>query len=70
MANSEYTQEQLDDLNEAIATGARKVVYNDRTVEFRSLKEMLQLREIIKRCLGISKKSGGGVLPEASKGIC
>ena len=62
-----WTTEDLKALEEAIAQGVRKVEYNDRTVEYRSLNEMLQIRELIKRSLGLTKR-GGRILCEASKG--
>jgi hypothetical protein len=42
MAN--FTQSDLTALNAAIALGARKVQFRDRTVEYHSLNEMLELQ--------------------------
>lgn len=43
MATS-WTQSDLDRLEAAIKTGARRVTYTSGTVEYHSLAEMLQLR--------------------------
>lgn len=63
-----WTQAQLDALDEAIAQGALSVKYQDRVVTYRSLKEMLAVREMIRRQLGLS---GDRVtlLAKHSKGI-
>lgn len=42
-----YSQTQLDALRAAIATGALTVHYEDRTVTYRTLDEMLKLERII-----------------------
>lgn len=63
-----WTLENLEALESAMAQGVRKVEYNDRTVEYRSLNEMKQLRELMKRALGLNKR-GGRILCETSKGI-
>jgi len=48
---TQYTLAQYNTLNEAIALGATKVVYGDKTVEYRSLDEMLRLQIAMKSCL-------------------
>lgn len=47
-----YTQADLDALNAAIAQGALRVKYSDKEVEYRSLPEMLQIRDLILGELG------------------
>lgn len=42
-----YTQAQLEALDEAIASGAQEVWYEHKKVEYRSLSDMLRLREIM-----------------------
>ncbi len=42
-----YTQAQLDALRAAIATGALRVDYGDRSVTYRSLDEMQTLERIM-----------------------
>ena len=41
------TQEQLDALDEAIASGAKKVKYQDKEVEYHSIDDMLRARNIL-----------------------
>lgn len=52
---AQYTVEELDALLRAIATGARRVKYRDREVEYRSLMEMRGLAEEMRRDLGLSE---------------
>lgn len=48
-----HTQEDLDAITQAIATGARKVRYADgRETEFRSLADMRSIRDEIAAALG------------------
>jgi len=44
-------------LEKAIAQGVQRVKYTDKEIEYRSLNEMLRLRDVIKRSLGLVKKS-------------
>lgn len=64
---SVWTVEDLAALETAIGQGVKKVEYNDRTVEYRTLNEMLKIRELMKRSLGLHKR-GGRLLCGASKG--
>lgn len=66
--SANWTSEELAALEAAMAQGVRRVEYNDRTVEYRSLNEMKELRELIRRSLGLVKR-GGRVLCRSSKGI-
>lgn len=62
MTTTAFTQAQLDALEAAIADGALKVSYNGKEVEYRSLKEMLKIRDIIRNALGLDpacKKNKG-----------
>ena len=43
MADPVYTNAQIVTLREAIASGATKVSYSDKTVEYRSLSEMKEI---------------------------
>lgn len=52
-----YTQTQLDALEAAIAQGALKVKYENKEVEYRSLEEMLKLRDLMRSELGLVKKA-------------
>jgi uncharacterized protein YaiI (UPF0178 family) len=49
-----YTQEQLDDLEAAIAEGVTSVSSNGRHVTYRNLGEMLKLRDLMAQELGIA----------------
>ncbi len=42
-----FTQDQLDALDEAIASGTREVWYDQHKVQFRSLEEMMALRRMM-----------------------
>lgn len=42
-----FTQVQLDALDDAIASGALTVKYQDKTVTYRSLADMLRLRDLM-----------------------
>lgn len=53
-----YTVEQLEALNSAIAEGVLKVKYQDKEVEYRSLRDMLALRDAMRRELGLDDSSG------------
>ena len=64
-----WTQIDLDAIEEAIASGTLRVEYNDRTIVYRSIDELLKAREAIKRALGLSKR-GGRLLTTAKKGTC
>ncbi len=55
---SKFTSEQLEALEKAIAEGVHKVKYQDKEVEYRSLKDMMALRDTMKRELGITDASG------------
>jgi hypothetical protein len=61
MANSDlqlgFTSENLKILEDAIATGARKVKYTDKEVEYRSLKEMSAIRHLMRKKLGLTGKT-------------
>lgn len=64
---SSWTAEDLVALESAIAQGVKEVEYNDRVVKYRTLAEMLKIRELIKQSLGLHKR-GGRILCAASKG--
>ena len=65
-----FTQAQLTALEDAIAQGAKIVKYSDKHVEYRSLDEMLKLRDLMRADLGVTDKARGGrVYPTFSKGL-
>jgi len=53
-----FTVDQLDALEEAIASGSLVVKYADKSRTYRSLDDLLKLRAIIRRALGLSNTSG------------
>ncbi len=59
----------LTALENAIKTGARSVAYTDRRVEYRDLKEMIMIRDMIRQELGLVTKNGGRILASFSKGL-
>lgn len=68
--STNWTSEDLAAIEEAIACGALEVEYNDRRVRYRSMKDLLTARELIRRCLGLTKKTGSRLLCESKKGTC
>lgn len=52
-----FTQESLNALEHAIVEGAKSVRYSDKEIEYRSLDEMLKIRDIVKREIGTKKCS-------------
>ncbi|MER8786871.1 hypothetical protein NKH71_03220 [Mesorhizobium sp. M0983] len=61
-----WTQSDLDAIEKAIATGARRVRYQTHEVEYQSLSDMLKVRQIIKDEL--AGNSPGVVLTEYQSG--
>lgn len=49
-----FTQTQLDVLENAIATGALEVQFDGKMTRFRSLDEMMRIRETMRGALGLS----------------
>ncbi|MEM9378425.1 MAG: hypothetical protein AAGB93_00650 [Planctomycetota bacterium] len=43
-----WTQDDLDRINRAISNGRLSVQYEDRRVQYRSLQEMLQIRQLMR----------------------
>ena len=64
-----WTIEDLTKIESAIAEGVRIVEYQDRKVEYRSLKDMLATRDIIKTSLGLKQKTTR-ILASHNKGTC
>lgn len=48
-----WTTEQLQAIEKALAEGVRRVKYQDKEVEYRSLEEMMTLRDAMRRDLGL-----------------
>jgi hypothetical protein len=64
-----WTQTDLDNLEKAIRTGARKVKHGDEEIEFRSLREMQSLRREMRKSLGIADGRTSRRTAVASKGL-
>jgi hypothetical protein len=63
-----WTQTDLDKLEAAIATGARRVKYADKEVEYQSIDDMLKARDMIRRDLDTSVRPAR-VWANFSKGL-
>lgn len=63
-----YTVEQLTELEAAIASGERKVKYQDREVEYRTLADMRSIAQQIRRELGLENKVPKRTLLAFTKG--
>lgn len=64
-----FTQENLDTLNEAIATGARSVRYGDKQVDYKTLDEMLRARQIMMQDLGLLTVASKKFYAKHNKGL-
>lgn len=51
-----FTQTQLDAIEAALAQGTTRVKYENKEVEYRSLEELMKLRDLIRSELGLIKK--------------
>jgi hypothetical protein len=69
MSQTNFTDDQLKKLEAAISTGALTVRYADKTVQYRSLNEMLQVREIMRKALGYVTGQSGRIKLEHDKGL-
>lgn len=65
----EWTLDDLSNLNDAIKTGARKVKYADKEVEYRDLDEMLRIQKAMKDALGLNSPGRERVFASHSKGL-
>lgn len=53
-----FTPQQLDAIERALARGERVVRYGDRTVEYRSVDELIRLRDTIRTDLAQAAGAG------------
>jgi len=60
MACTQYTLLQYQTLTDAIASGALKVKYGDKEVEYRSLDDMIRLQIMMKNCLFPEQNTNNG----------
>lgn len=54
---AEWTQSDLDEINQAIKSGAASIRFSDKQVTYRGLDEMLRIRAVIRQSLGLTKKT-------------
>jgi len=52
---SDWTQADLDAVNQAIAQGVTRVRFGEKTVEYRSLRELHAIRRLIRNDLGLDQ---------------
>ena len=64
-----WTQEQLDSLDAALAEGVLTVKYQDKTVTYRSVDEMLKLRHLMRRALCLDAGDSGRRYAQFNKGM-
>ena len=55
---SGFTLEQLQALEASIASGERRVKYNDKEVEYRSIEEMRKLVSMMRKALCLDSSTG------------
>jgi hypothetical protein len=66
---SVYTMVQYQRLCEAIAEGALIVKHENKTVEYRSLDDMLKIKTLMERDLGLVQADSGRRVAEFCKGL-
>lgn len=64
-----FTQEQLDTLDAAIASGSKRVKYADKEVEYQSLDDMLRVRDLMAQELGLVSPASKRKLASFNKGV-
>lgn len=64
-----WTQTDLDAIENAIKSGTLRVKYSDKEVTYRSLDELLKIRDLIKKDLGLSSGVGNRLYASYSKGL-
>lgn len=69
MAVGNWDKKDLDALEKALAQGVKSVKYTDKEIEYRSLNEMLRLRDVMRQSLGLVRKSNR-LLAKFDKGTC
>ena len=62
------TKEDLKKLDRAIASGVLQVQYDDHTIRYRSMDEMMRARQMMARELGIARKPRRAT-PAFGKGV-
>jgi hypothetical protein len=66
-----FTAEDLAALESAIAKGVKTVKYTDKEITYRSLDEMLKIRDMIRNCLGLNGNQRGlRRVAQTDKALC
>jgi hypothetical protein len=68
MSDVSFSTEDYQKLCKAIASGALEVQFSDRKVIYRSLKEMMQIKIMMEKSLGL-KKNKSNIYLATSKGL-
>lgn len=63
-----FTKENLQKLDQAIASGVRSVSFNEKTISYHSLDELIKLRNQMARCV-LSHKTKRQFFPRVEKGV-
>ncbi len=64
-----FTQSQLDALDKAIASGTKQVMYGNKLVMYNSVNEMLRVRALMAKELGLTANKTDRKYGEFSKGL-
>lgn len=65
-----FTQDQLDTLEKAIAAGTTQVRFADgHSVQYASLSDMLRVRDMMRRDLGVSATNSGRRYGKFTSGV-
>jgi len=64
-----FTQAQLDAIEEGIAAGVTSVSYEGKSASYRSIDEMLRIRAIIRRALGLYTQKSATILVAHDRGF-
>lgn len=69
MYPSIITKDMFDTLEAAIVAGVREVYYGDKRVVYRSLDEMMRIRDMAAQVLGLWQPSEGRQFAEFGSGL-
>lgn len=64
-----FTSLDLDALETALAKGVKTVKYTDKEITYRSVDEMLKIRDLIKNCIDDTTR-GTRRVAQTNKGLC
>ena len=64
-----FSASDVEKLKDSIKRGVQRVEYQDKTVVYRSMDDMLKALRLMEEELGLKEKSSR-VLAESSKGLC